>query len=56
MDNEMQYGLTMYYVKKLNEYKYISDDEYKEIDAFISKKHCPLQTKLLSGKCMNEHV
>lgn len=46
MDNEMQYGLTMYYVKQLN----LSDKEFKHIDTIMFKKHCPFLSALLLQK------
>lgn len=45
---EVQYWLTMSYIKQLRKNGSVSDEEYKQIDRIILKKHEPILGTLLS--------
>lgn len=47
--SEIQYQLTMSYVRQLKNNGVISDDDYKKIDALMLKKYRPVLSALLSG-------
>lgn len=47
-DREINYWLTMSYVKQLKSSGTISDEEYKQIDMLLLKKYRPILGTLLS--------
>ena len=47
-DREINYWLTMSYVKQLKSNGTISDEEYKQIDMLLLKKYRPILGTLLS--------
>lgn len=51
-NNEMNYGITMSYVKKLKKAGIITDDEYNKIDTIMLQKYRPILGRLLSGKTL----
>lgn len=48
-NNEMNYGITMSYVKKLKKAGIITADEYNKIDTIMLQKYRPILGRLLSG-------
>lgn len=52
-EREMQYRLTMLYVKQLKNNGIITDAEYRRIDTIMLKKHHPIIAALLSGKSLS---
>ena len=52
-NREMQYQITMSYVRQLKQNGTITDEEYKKIDTLMLKKYRPILGTLLSGECIH---
>lgn len=51
-NREMNYQITMSYVKQFRNSGAVSDDEYKQIDEIMLKRHRPILGALLSGNSL----
>ena len=48
-DSEINYQITMSYVRQLRKNGAVTEDEYREIDTIMLKKYRPVLGTLLSG-------
>lgn len=51
-NSEMNYQITMSYVRKLRKNGTVTDEEYREIDTIMLKKYRPILGTLLSGNSL----
>lgn len=51
-NSEMNYQITMSYVRQLRKNGAVTDEEYREIDTIMLKKYRPILGTLLSGNSL----
>lgn len=51
-NSEMNYQITMSYVRQLRKNGTVTDEEYREIDTIMLKKYRPVLGTLLSGNSL----
>lgn len=51
-NSEMNYQITMSYVRQLRKNGTVTEDEYREIDTIMLKKYRPVLGTLLSGNSL----